>query len=83
MTETRFNRLADELSKLNKDEFNAFIKEVEQKHEERHREQLRDAFNAFNESWERMEELGYYPVIPLANGEEKISLDLIIWREVK
>lgn len=83
MTETRLDRMVYELSKLDKDEFSAFLKEVEQKREERHREKLRDAFNAFNESWERMEELGYYPVLPLANGEETISLDIIIWREDK
>lgn len=83
MTETRLDRMVYELSKLDKDEFNAFLKEVEQKREERHREKLRDAFNAFNESWEKMEELGYYPVIPLESGEGESSLDLIIWREVK
>ncbi len=83
MTETRFNRLADELSKLDKDEFNTFIHDVEQKREKYHREQRKEAFNAFYESLKRIEELGYYPVIPLENGEKKISFDIIIWREVK
>lgn len=76
-------KLIEDLALMNKDEFNTLITHVEQKREELHREKLRDAFNAFNESWERMEELGYYPVIPLESGEGEISLDIIIWREVK
>ena len=83
MTETRIDRLVNELSKLEKDEFIALIERAEVKYEERKREQLKEAFDAFNESWERIEELGYYPVIPLESGEREISLDLIIWRKVK
>lgn len=84
MTEARFNRLVDELSKLDKDEFNTFIHDVEQKREEYHREQLKEAFNAFDAAWEKMEELGYYAAFSFGDTEEKsIPLDFIIWREVK
>ena len=79
-------KLIEDLALMDKDEFNTLISHVEQKREELHREKQRDAFNALNtlnESWERMEELGYYPVIPLESGEGEISLDIIIWREVK
>lgn len=76
-------KLIEDLALMDKEELNTLIAHVEQKREELHREKLRDAFNAFNESWERMEELGYYPVIPLESGEEEISLDIIIWREAK
>lgn len=76
-------KLIEDLALMDKEELDTLIAHVEQKREELHREKLRDAFNAFNESWERMEELGYYPVIPLESGEGEISLDIIIWREVK
>ena len=76
-------KLIEDLALMDREEFNTLIAQVEQKREELHRKQLKEAFNAFNESWERMEELGYYPVLPLANGEEAIPLDIIIWREAK
>lgn len=76
-------KLIEDLALMDREELNTLIAHVEQKREELHREKLRDAFNAFNESWERMEELGYYPVIPLESGEGEISLDIIIWREYK
>lgn len=76
-------KLIEDLALMDKEEFNTLITQVQEKREELHREELRDAFNAFNESWERMEELGYYPVIPLESGEGEISLDIIIWREEK
>ena len=76
-------KLIEDLALMDREELDTLIAHVEQKREELHREKLRNAFNAFNESWERMEELGYYPVIPLASGEGEISLNLIVWREVK
>ena len=76
-------KLIEDLALMDREELDTLIAHVEQKREELHREKLRNAFNAFNESWERMEELGYYPVTPLASGEGEISLNLIVWREVK
>lgn len=80
---TAREKLIEDLALMDREEFNTLVAHVEQKREELHREQLKEAFNAFNESWERMEELGYYPVIPLESGEGEISLDLIIWKEDK
>lgn len=80
---TAREKLIEDLTLMDREEFNTLITQVQEKREELHRKELRDAFNAFNESWERMEELGYYPAIPLESGEGEISLDIIIWREIK
>lgn len=77
-------KLIEDLALMDKEELNTLIAHVEQKREELHRKELRDAFNAFNESWERMEELGYYAAFSFGDTEEKsIPLDYIIWREIK
>lgn len=80
---TAREKLIEDLALMDREEFNTLVAQAQEKREELHRKELRDAFNAFNESWERMEELGYYPVIPLESGEGEISLDIIIWREIK
>ncbi len=76
---TAREKLINDLATMDKEEFNILITQVQEKHEELYRK----ALNAFNESWDRMEELGYYPVIPLESGEREISLDMIIWREAE
>lgn len=83
MTETRIDRLVNELSKLEKDELTALIERVEVKREERKREQLKEAFNAFNSAWEKMEELGYYAAFSFGDDEKTFPLDFIVWRETK
>lgn len=73
-------KLVEDLSLMEVTELDELLADVDQKRREREKEELHKAFEAFNDAWEALDELGYAPFLHYGVDRE-IPIDCIVWRK--
>lgn len=85
MTARQMEKWVKDLAELEKSDFDVIVAcaEIEIERENLRKKEIADALNAFQDAWERMEELGYCAVLPsfFSDGND-LEISCISWREI-
>lgn len=73
-------KLVEDLALMGVSELDKLLEEVDEKRKERMEEELNKAREAFDDAWDRLDELGYSPFM-YCNVDKEIPIDCIFWRK--